>query len=183
MRQKCVNRNIQLSGPSGNCPKTFHTVWKFSSLSGNFQDRLESFQTVRKLFRQSGNFPDRPETFQTVQKLSIQSGNFLTHSINQASFNGQFCIYAQKLSGRAKTFRSAMQTRRRGFSDSAWTVIFLFNFWTCWHNFASALGEPSEFYSAQLGIFFQNIIGIEWRIIVAASTSKMKTTILFNRCI
>ena len=91
MRQKCVNRNIQLSGPSGNfpnCLKTFHTVWTFSSLSGNFQDRLESFQTVRKLFRQSGNFQhlfnlqlmfglhflgnfvDTRENFPDAQKLS-----------------------------------------------------------------------------------------------------------------
>ena len=32
---------------------------------------------------------------------------------------GPFCIYVQKLSGRAKTFRLAMPTRQRAFSDSA----------------------------------------------------------------
>ena len=35
------------------------------------------------------------------------------------SLMANFLIYAQKLSGRAKTFRSTMQTRRRGFWDSA----------------------------------------------------------------
>ena len=35
-------------------------------------------------------------------------------------FISQFCRYAQKLSRRTKTFRLAMPTRRRGFSDSAW---------------------------------------------------------------
>ena len=61
----------------------------------------------------------RLESFRTVWKISRQSGNFLTQSIDQASFNGQFCVYAQKLSGRAKTFRYAMPTRILGFSASA----------------------------------------------------------------
>ena len=43
----------------------------------------------------------------------------------------QFCRYAQKLSRRAKTFRSAMPTRRRGFSDSASRAVRIFfsNLW------------------------------------------------------
>ena len=101
-------------------------AWKFSRLSGNFPDYLETFQNIWKLSRLSKNFPDYPETFQSVRKtfqtfrkLSRQSGNFLTYSTVHASFNGHFFIYAQKLSGRAKTFRSAMLTRWRGFWDSA----------------------------------------------------------------
>ena len=37
-------------------------------------------------------------------------------------FWGQFCRHMQKLSGRAKTFQSAMPTRRRGFSPSGWDI-------------------------------------------------------------
>ena len=63
------------------------------------------------------------ESFQTVWKVSVLSEKFLdslilTHSIVQASVYRQFFLYAQKLSGRAKTFRSAMPTRRRSFSAS-----------------------------------------------------------------
>jgi len=103
----------KLSRKFPDCPKTFQTVRKLSKLSGNFPDCPETFQTVRTLSRLSGNFPDCPETFQTIWKLSRQ----LTW------FKGQFCIYAQKLSGRAKTFRDAMHPRILGFSASAQTMV------------------------------------------------------------
>ena len=117
-----------MSGNFPDCQETFQAVWKFSRLNGNFPDWLETFQPVWKLSSLSGNFPDSPETFQTLQKLSRLYKIFqmvwnilkLIHSYVDvlALFYGQFCKYAQKLSGRAKTFRSAMPTRRRGFWDS-----------------------------------------------------------------
>ena len=114
----------RLSGNFPDYPETFQNIWKRSKLSRNFPDYLETFQTIRKLLRVPGNFPGCLETFQTFRKLNRQSGKFLTHSTAQASFNDQFCIYEQKLSGRAKTFRSAMQTHRRGFWDSAFQIAF-----------------------------------------------------------
>ena len=112
-------RNLsKLSGNFAHYPETFQTVQKLSKLSGNFSDCPETFWTIQNFPDYSETFKSVRKTFQTFRKLSRQCGNFLTHSTVQASFNGQFCMYAQKLSGRAKTFRSAMQTRRRGFWDS-----------------------------------------------------------------
>ena len=80
---------------------------------------------VWKFSRLSGNFPDCPETFQTFWKLSRQ----LTW------FKGQFCIYAQKLSGRAKTFRDAMHPRILGFSASGVKeVVIIWPFCGCGKN-------------------------------------------------
>ena len=67
-------------------------IRKISGLSGNFLDHLENIQTIRKLSGPSGNFPDGPEN-------------------SQCNFKG----YAQKLSGRAKTFRMAMPQCHQGF--------------------------------------------------------------------
>ena len=108
----------RLSRNFPDCPETFQTVRKLSKLSGNFPDCPETFQTVRKLSRLSRNFPDCPETFQTVRKLSRQSGNFPDSCSVLNWFKGQFCLNAQKLSGRAKTFRLAMPTRQPCFSAS-----------------------------------------------------------------
>ena len=100
------------------CPETIQTVRKPFRLSGNFPDCPETFQTLQNFFQTdqkpsklSENFQDCPEAFQTVQKL---------HRL-MLCFDlilGPICIYAQKLSGRAKTFRLAMPTRQRAFSDS-----------------------------------------------------------------
>ena len=94
-------------------------VQKLSRLSRNFRDLLETFKIVQnlsrwKLSRLSTNLSDFPKIFQTILKLSrlmLCSDLILS----------QFCRYAQKLSGRAKTFRLAMPTRQRGFSDSGST--------------------------------------------------------------
>ena len=63
--------------------ETFQTVWKLSTLSGNFPDWLETFQThlttfltLWKLSRFSRNIPDCQETFQTLRKLSRLLGSF-----------------------------------------------------------------------------------------------------------
>ena len=77
-------------------------------MKGKVSDHPESFQTIQKLSSPSGNFPDHPETFQTIWK-SVHLG---------MSFNGGFHRYAQKLSGRAKTFQVAMPPWDMGFSDS-----------------------------------------------------------------
>ena len=90
---------------------------KFFRLSRNFPDCPESFQTVWKVSGLSGKFPDSLANFQTVWKI-------LTHSIVRASFYSQFFLYAQKLSGRAKTFRLAMHTRIPGLWDSGWGLLF-----------------------------------------------------------
>ena len=107
MRQKCVNRfcdihvktllaKVQdmdvvtilqtmkyLSGKFPECPKTFYTVRKFSTLSSKFpdyletfSDQLETFQTVWKLSRLSRKFSRLSGNFQTVCKLSRLFRNF-----------------------------------------------------------------------------------------------------------
>ena len=111
--------SILLSGILSDCQETFQTVRKFSRLSKNFPDSLKTFQNFRKVSKLSGNFPDYSSYFQTVRKSSGLSRNFSDlYVICFDLISNQFCWYAQKLSGRAKTFRSAMPTRRRGFSDS-----------------------------------------------------------------
>ena len=83
----------------------FQTIRKVSRSSGKFPDHSESFETIQKLSRSSGKFPDYPETFQAIHKLSKLSRNFPDHpETSQCNFKG----YAQKLSGRAKTFWMAM---------------------------------------------------------------------------
>ena len=124
---KLTGKLCTLSGNFPDCSETFQTIWKLSRLSGNFPDCPETFRTIPKLSRLTGNFSDCPETFQSVRKtfqtfrtLSGQSGNFVTFSIVHASFNGHFFYIRAKtlFSGRARTFWSAMQTRRQGFWDS-----------------------------------------------------------------
>ena len=80
--------------------ETFQIFQKLSRMSGNFPDCPETFWIFRKLSRLSSIFPDCLETFQTFQKLSrlILCFDLIL---------GQFCRYAQKLSGRGKTFWSS----------------------------------------------------------------------------
>ena len=129
----------KLSGSSGKYPaysETFQAIWKLSRLSRNFPDHPETIQPIWKLSRLSGNFPDYPETFRTIRKILGLSEDFLDHPENirtirrlsgpsgnfpdnmetsQCNFKG----YAQKLSGRAKTFRVAMPPCHPGFCASA----------------------------------------------------------------
>ena len=96
--------------------KTLRTIRKISRLSEIFQDYLETFQVIQKLSGPSGKYLDYPETFQTIRKLSWTSGNFPDGlETSQCNFKG----YAQKLSGRAKTFWMAMPPCHDGFCASA----------------------------------------------------------------
>ena len=102
-------------------PETFRTIWKISrlsetfQLSGNFRDHPENIRTIRKISGISGNFPGYQETFQTIPKIFRLSGNFAdSPQTSQYIFKG----YAQKLSGRAKTFRMAMPRCHDGFCAS-----------------------------------------------------------------
>ena len=86
---------------------------------------FKSFHTYRKYIYQqsSGNFLVHPDTFRS-------SRNFPVHP-DTLHINWIFCVakypeipqpimnLSQKLSGFAKTFRSALLTRWRGFCDSA----------------------------------------------------------------
>ena len=91
-------------------------IEKLSRLSGNFPDHPNTFKTIRRLSRLSGNLLAFPETFQIIRKLSGPSGNFPDGlETSQCNFKG----YAQKLSGRAKTFRMAMPPCHPGFWASA----------------------------------------------------------------
>ena len=103
-------------------PENIGTIRKLSRLSENFPGYPETFRTIRKisglsvnLSRLSGNFPDHSENIQTIRKLSRPSwqfGNFPDGlETSQCNFKG----YAQKLSGRAKTFRMAMPRCHDGF--------------------------------------------------------------------
>ena len=64
----------------------FQIGWKPSRLSIYFPGCAETFQILRKLSSLSGNFPNCLETFQTYNMFDL--------------ILGQFCRYAQKLSGR-----------------------------------------------------------------------------------
>ena len=90
----------------------FRIIRKISSLSGNFSGYPETFRTIRKISGLSGNFPGYPEIFCIIRKISSLSGNYLKGlETSQCNFKG----YAQKLSGRAKTFRMAMPRCHDGF--------------------------------------------------------------------
>ena len=110
----------KLNRPSGKYPdytETFQAIQKLSRLSRNFSRYPEIFQIIRKISSLSGNFPGYPEIFRIIRKISSLSGNYLKGpETSQCNFKG----YAQKLSGRAKTFRVAMPPCHPGFCASAW---------------------------------------------------------------
>ena len=96
-------------------PEIFWIIRKICSLSGNVSGYPETFQIIRKISSLSGKYPAYPENFQTIRKKSRLSGNFPKGpETSQCNFKG----YAQKLSGRAKTFRMAMPPCHPGFWDS-----------------------------------------------------------------
>ena len=135
-------KTLKLFRWSGNFPdhlETSHTIQKVSRPSLNFLDRLEilwaiwnlpdhsdTFQTTQKLSRSSGKYPAYPGNFQTIRKKSRLSGNFPKGpETSQCNFKG----YAQKLSGRAKTFRMAMPPCHPGFWDSGCAQVGPKAFW------------------------------------------------------
>ena len=84
-----------LSRKFKNYLERFQNVQKLSRLFRNFPACPTTFHTVNKLSRPSWNLPDCLETFQNVWKLSSPDlYNVLTW------FQGKFCKYAQKNSGR-----------------------------------------------------------------------------------
>ena len=100
-----IRKISSLSGNFPGYPEIFRIIRKISSLSGNFSGYPETFQAIQKLSRSSGKYPAYPENFQTIRKKSRLSGNFPKGpETSQCNFKG----YAQKLSGRAKTFQMAM---------------------------------------------------------------------------
>ena len=117
----------ELSSPSGNFPdhstelqiqqiqsnirSKWWPIYQFSS----FPDHLDTFQILRQLSRPSRNFPDHLNIFQTTQKLLGPSRHFLDPP-EAFQTVWKFAVQFQE---RAKTFWSAMPTRRRGFWDSA----------------------------------------------------------------
>ena len=131
-----IRKICSLSGNVSGYPETFQIIRKISSLSGKYPAYLENIQPIQKISSLSGNFPAYPETFQAIQKLSRSSRKYPAYPENfqtirkksrlsgnfpkgpetsQCNFKG----YAQKLSGRAKTFRMAMPPCHPGFWDSA----------------------------------------------------------------
>ena len=85
---------LSLLGPKKKKERPF---WKY------WFKRQESFRTISKLSRLSRNFPGYPETFWPSGKYSDYPNTFRT--IRKFSRRCNFKDYAQKLSGRAKTFR------------------------------------------------------------------------------
>ena len=74
----------------------------FFRFSGHFLHHLETFQFILTLFRSSGNFPVHPDTLHIIWIFC----NAKYPEILLAIMN-----LSQKLSGFAKTFRSALLTR------------------------------------------------------------------------
>ena len=111
---------------SGHCldrTETFQIIHTLFRLSGHFQDHPETFkiiqthfqiiqtlfrlsryifQIIRTLFRLSGNFPVHPDTLHIIWIFCIAKYPEILQPIMNLS---------QKLSGFAKTFRSALLTR------------------------------------------------------------------------
>ena len=114
-----IRKISSLSGKHPAYPENIQPIRKLSSLSGNFSGYPETFQAIQKLSRSSGKYPAYPENFQTIRKKSRLSGNFPKGpETSQCNFKG----YAQKLSGRAKTFRMAMPPCHPGFWDSGGSI-------------------------------------------------------------
>ena len=96
---------------------TFRIIRKLSRLSRHTSRSSRLFLDYLGTFsRLSGHFLDCPETSQFIRTLCISSGYFVLQSIRK--FFSQLMNLSQKLSGFAKTFRSALLTRWRGFCDS-----------------------------------------------------------------
>ena len=110
--------SINFPGYPENFPdhqKNIKSIRKLSRLSKNLTDHPENIQIIQKLSSLSGNFPGYPEIFRIIRKISSLSGNYLKGpETSQCNFKG----YAQKLSGRAKTFRVAMPPCHPGFCAS-----------------------------------------------------------------
>ena len=92
----------------------------FFRLSRHFLHHLETLQFIPSLFRSSGNFPVHLYTSYIIWIFCIVSGHFPKYP----EILQQIMSLLQKLSGFAKTFRSALLTRWRGFSDSDICGIF-----------------------------------------------------------
>ena len=112
-----IGSHLEKSGQFWNNPEN----WQSSGKSRQFWNHLENWQSSGK----SGQFWNHPENWQSSGK---KSGQFWNHPENWKSsgkirivlkvlrqFKRFFRLYAQKLSGRAKTFRVAMLPCYPGF--------------------------------------------------------------------
>ena len=115
-----IGSHLEKSGQFWNNPEN----WQSSGKSRQFWNHLENWQSSGK----SGQFWNHPENWQSSGK---KSGQFWNHPENWKSsgkirivlkvlrqFKRFFRLYAQKLSGRAKTFRVAMLPCYPGFCAS-----------------------------------------------------------------
>ena len=87
---------LKLSRHCLDCTETFQIIHTLFRLSGHI------FQIIRTLFRLSGNFPVHPDTLHIIWIFCIAKYPEILQPIMNLS---------QKLSGFAKTFRSALLTR------------------------------------------------------------------------
>ena len=150
-----IRKISSLSGKHPAYPENIQPIRKLSSLSGNFSGYPETFQAIQKLSRSSGKYPAYPENFQTIRKKSRLSGNFPKGpETSQCNFKG----YAQKLSGRAKTFRMAMPPCHPGFWDSGeggqWTISS--NALSCSPDCTSQCHYPQYYFLLASSIFFSH---------------------------
>ena len=114
-------------------------------MSGQFLKRPDSFQTVRTAFKPSGQFSNRLDNMESVQtvlkiipfeyELICNYSSCLdviqTNKAKLGFLEWLFVSYAQKLSGRAKTFRVAMLPCYRGFWASGGLEEWCF-WWQIW---------------------------------------------------
>ena len=92
---------------------------KFFRLSGHFLHHMNAFQFIPTLFRSSRIFPVHPDFLHIIWIYCIVSGHFPKYP----EILQQIISLLQKLSGFAKTLRSALLTRWRGFSDSVYMLL------------------------------------------------------------
>ena len=109
------------------CLKRARLSWKYSPWKYNPNSEINPLIAVQRkrcwpLFRLSGNFPVHPDTLHIIWIFCIAKYPDILQPIMNLS---------QKLSGFAKTFRSALLTRWRGFCDSGalslYCQLFLFS--------------------------------------------------------
>ena len=102
------------------------TVLKSSGKLAVIWKNLDSFEIIRKI----GSHLEHPDSFEIIWKIGNHLEKFGSFWMYWDSWQGIFLLYAQKLSGRAKTFRVAMLPCYPGFWASAvisWVRSFFCN--------------------------------------------------------
>ena len=104
---------IQKVGNHLENPDSFEIIWKI----GSHLENRDSFEIIRKI---GSHLEKNPDSFETIRKI----GKIRIVLKVLTQFKRFFRLYAQKLSGRAKTFRVAMLPCYPGFSASAQSAHF-----------------------------------------------------------